>query len=173
MKKEVLEILETRRSIRNYTDQPVEQDLLEAVLRAGTYAPTAMGRQDPFIVAVSDPEATAALRRLGGEVRGTPEKDPYYGAPIILAVFAPDTYLGNQDGCAVTMTLLQAAHAVGLGACWINRAKDIFQTSEGRALQAKWGLPADYVGVCTIALGHIAGEIPAAKPRKAGYILYV
>ena len=138
MKNQVLEALESRRSIRSYTDQPVEAELLEAILRAGTFAPTAMGRQDPIIVAVSDAEATAALRRLGGELRGTPEKDPYYAAPVILAVFAPDTYLGNQDGCAVTMNLLHAANALGLGACWINRAREIFQTEEGRALQAQW-----------------------------------
>ncbi len=173
MKNQVLEALESRRSIRSYTDQPVEAELLEAILRAGTFAPTAMGRQDPIIVAVSDAEATAALRRLGGELRGTPEKDPYYAAPVILAVFAPDTYLGNQDGCAVTMNLLHAANALGLGACWINRAREIFQTEEGRALQAQWGLPADYTGITTVALGHIAAAPAAPKARKEGYIIRI
>lgn len=173
MKKEALEVLETRRSIRSYADQPVEQDLLEAVLRAGTYAPTARNRQDPLIVAVQDPDTCDTLRELNAACWNEKIGDPYYGAPVILIVFAPDTFLGRLDAASVQTNMLNAAHAVGLGACWINRALEMFSTREGRELMVKWGVPVNYIGVCSIALGHIAGAYPKAKPRKEGYVIRV
>ena len=173
MRQEALEVLETRRSIRSYTDQPVEAELLEAVLRAGTFAPTARNRQDPIIVAVQDPDTCDILRKLNAACWNEAVEDPYYGAPVILIVFAPDTFLGHLDAASVQTNMLNAAHAVGLGGCWINRPYEMFHTQEGKDLMAKWGVPANYIGVCSISLGHISGSCPEAKPRKEGYIIRV
>lgn len=173
MKNQVLEALESRRSIRSYTDQPVEAELLEAVLRAGTFAPTARNRQDPIIVAVQDPDTCNVLRKLNAACWNETVKDPYYGAPVILIVFAPDTFVGHLDAASVQTNMLNAAHAVGLGSCWINRPYEMFNTPEGKNLMAKWGIPAGYVGICSISLGHIAGNYPETKPRKDGYIIRV
>ena len=173
MKLEALEVLENRRSIRHYTEQPVAAELLERVLRAGTYAPTAKNLQQPIIVSASDPEICAVLRRLNAEAWGKPEADPYYGAPNIVIVFAPDSFTGRMDAAAVLTNMLNAAYAVGLGSCWINRPLEMFSTEEGRALMAKWGLPADYIGVCSMSLGYPDRKHPTPLPRKEGWILQV
>ena len=173
MKKEALEVLENRRSIRSYTDEAVDPALLDIILRAGTYAPTAKNRMDPVIVAVTDKETTDILRRMNAEAWGQTGKDPYYGAPVILIVFSTDTFTGRLDAAAVMTNMLNAAYAVDLAACWINRPYEMFQAEEGKALMAKWGVPEGCIGVCSMALGHSAVPQPKASPRKEGYILRV
>lgn len=173
MKKEALEVLENRRSIRSYTDEAVAPELLDAVLRAGTYAPTAKNRMDPVIVAVTDKATTDTLRRLNAAAWGKEGTDPYYGAPVILVVFSTDTFTGRLDAAAVLTNMLNAAYAVDLAGCWINRPYEMFQTEEGKALMAKWGVPEGYIGVCSMSLGHSAVPQPKASPRKEGYILRV
>jgi len=119
---ETLNNLKTRRSIRSYQPEQVDKALLEQVLEAGTYAPTGGGRQTPVIVAVQDPDTVKQLSRMNAAVNGA-KTDPFYGAPTVLIVLAErsrGTFL--LDGAAVITTLLNAAHAVGLGSCWINRA---------------------------------------------------
>ena len=157
-----------RRSIRSFKPEQVSDEDLQAVLKAGTYAPTAMGAQAPIIVAVQNPDDVKALNDLTA-VFGA-GKTPYYGAPTILLVFAPQgNAVGELDASAVMTTLLNAAHAVGLGACWINRAQLMFQTNEGRAMLKRWGIEGSWMGVGSIALGYPAGEAPKPKPRKENY----
>ena len=157
-----------RRSIRSFKPEQVSEEDLLAVLKAGTYAPTAMGAQAPIIVAVQNPDDVKALNDLNA-VFGA-GKTPYYGAPTILLVFAPQgNAVGDLDASAVMTTLLNAAYAVGLGACWINRAQLMFQTNEGRAMLKRWGIEGSWMGVGSIALGYPAGEAPQPKPRKENY----
>lgn len=169
---QALENLKTRRSIRRYTDQPVTREELDAVLEAGTYAPTAMGQQRVCIVAVTDKATRDTLSAMNAAAMGA-KNDPFYGAPAVLVVFGDSTWVnGERDGSLVMGNLLNAAHAVGLGSCWINRADDMFATDEGKALKAKWGVPEEYTGVGNCILGHPA-EDPAPRPRKEGYIIRV
>ncbi len=168
---ETLSNLKTRRSIRSYQSRQVERALLDQVLEAGTYAPTAGGRQSPVIVAVQDAETVKQLSRMNAAVNGN-QSDPFYGAPTVLVVLASRaraTYL--LDGAAVITTLLNAAHALGLGSCWVHRAKEEFESEEGKALLKKWGVAGDYEGVGHVALGYAAGEAPEPAPRKADYIV--
>ena len=170
---EILQSLKTRRSIRSYTDQPVTREELDAVLEAGTYAPTAKGMQRVCIVAVTDRAVRDKLSAMNAAVLGT-DNDPFYGAPVVLVVFGDSTWVnGDRDGSLVMGNLMAAAHAIGLGSCWINRADQMFATDEGRALKEKWGVPAEYTGVGNCILGHPAGPAPAPKPRKEGYIIRV
>ena len=172
MNKEMYEGLLTRRSIRSFKLEQVSDEDLAAVLKAGTYAPTAMGAQAPIIIAVQNPEEVAALNALNG-VFG-PGKTPYYGAPTILLVLVPvGNTVGELDGAAVMTTLLNAAHAVGLGGCWINRAQFMFETNEGRAMLKRWGVEGRWKGVGSIALGYPAGPAPEPKPRKENYCYVV
>lgn len=165
-----LEDLKTRRAVRRYTDEPVSREDLDAVLEAGTYAPTAMGEQRACIVAVTNRADRDAISRLNAGVMGR-EDDPFYGAPVVLVVFADGTWpMAVKDGSLIMGNLLNAAHAIGLGSCWIDRAEPVFETEEGRALMRKWGVPEGYVGVGHCILGH-AAETPEPKPRKEGYIL--
>lgn len=165
-----LEVLTTRRAIRSYQDRVPEKELIEKILEAGTYAPTGMGRQSPIIVAVTNKEIRDRLSRLNAGVMGA-DSDPFYGAPVVLVVLADKqcpTYL--YDGSLVMGNLLNAAHAVGLGSCWIHRAKEVFDSPEGKFLLREWGIEGEYEGIGNCIVGYSAQEAPQPKPRKADYV---
>ena len=173
MTNKVLQIIQSRRSIRAYQDREVEPEKLEAVLEAGTYAPTGRGAQCPVIVAVTDKTTRGDLSALNAAVMGT-ASDPYYGAPAIVLVLAdPDRSTFVEDGSCVLNTMMLAAHSVGLASCWIHREREIFDSPEGKALLKKWGLPEKLRGVGSLALGYAAGPSPQAAPRKDGYIVRI
>lgn len=168
-----LENLLTRRSIRQYSPEQIPDEKLDAVLTVGTYAPTAVGRQSPLIVSIQNSADLALLSRLNAEIWGR-SVDPFYGAPTAVAVFAKaDCITGVQDASLVLGNLMNAAHAVGLGSCWINRAKETFELPEGKALLENWGITGDWVGVGYCLLGYAQGEPPAPKPRKPDYIVKI
>ena len=170
---ETLENLKTRRSIRAYQDSVPDMNLLKQVIEAGTYAPTGKGNQSPIIVAVTDKAMRDSLSRLNAAVMGT-SSDPFYGAPAVLVVLADrkyPTYL--YDGSLVMGNLMNAAHAVGLGTCWIHRAKEVFDSEAGKALLKEWGIEGDYEGIGNCIIGYPAQEAPAPKPRKADYVHFV
>ena len=173
MTNDLLDLIKTRRSVRAYKADPVPADLLDAVLEAGTYAPTGGGHQSPVIVAVTSPEARERMRQLNAAVMGK-DTDPYYGAPVIAVVLA-DGERGTfvEDGSCVLENLMLAAHALGLSSCWIHREREIFDGEEGKALLKEWGLPETLRGVGAIALGYAAGPAPEAAPRKEGYVVRV
>ena len=170
---QALENLLTRRSIRAYQDRQVEEALLDQVLEAGMYAPTARGMQSPMIVVERDKPTIALMSRLNAQVMGS-TGDPFFGAPTVLVVLDDKTNPnGVQDASLVMGNLMNAAHALGLGSCWINRARETFQLPEGKALLEKWGVPQRYEGLGNCILGYAAQEAPAPKPRKADYVLRV
>ena len=171
MDNEVLRALRERRSCRNYAPEQIKDDELQAVLEAGTWAPTAMGLQDPWIVAVQNPVLLERISRMNREVWGR-DIDPFYGAPTYVLVFAssPENWKnGVQDASLVLGNMMLAAHAVGLGSCWINREREMFATDEGRALMAELGLPEGLIGVGALALGYPAAPPRDPKPRKENY----
>ena len=170
---EVLESIKSRRSVRSFLPKQVDSALLDAVPEAGTYAPTGSGKQSPVIGAVQDPATVKQLSRMNAAVFGG-TSDPFYGAPTILVVLADKTkrtYL--LDGAAVLTTLLNAAHALGLGSCWIHRAKEEFESAEGKALLQQWGVEGDYEGIGHVALGYAAQATGEPAPRKSDYIVKV
>lgn len=172
--KETLQDLKTRRSCRKYQSKQISDEELDAILEAGTYAPTGMGLQSPVIVVIKDKETIAKLSKLNAAVMNS-NSDPFYGAPTVLIVFADKkvgTYL--EDGALVMGNLLNAAHAVGVGSCYIYRAREVFETKEGKDLLKKWGLSEDYIGIGNCILGYAAdGGVRAAAPRKSNYIVRV
>ncbi len=170
----VLESLKTRRSVRSYLDRPIEQEKLDAILEAATYAPTGMGSQSPVIVLVKDPETIRKISRLNAQVMGR-DADPFYGAPVVAIVFGNKASVPTwfEDAVLVAGNLLNAAHAVGVDSCYIYRAKQTFESKEGLALLKEWGLDENYVGVANCILGYGAAPASAAKPRKENYIKIV
>ena len=168
---ETLRCLEERRSIRKYTGEQVPEKILEQILQAGMYAPTGMGLQSPVMVVVQDADMIRRLSALNAEVMGT-ESDPFYGAPTVIVVLA-DRSRGTcvEDGSLVIGNLLNAAASLGIGSCWIHRAREVFDGKEGREILAGWGLDPDrYIRVGHCILGY-AAEQGEAKPRKAGYVI--
>ena len=168
-----IELLKERRSVRSYEPRQVPEELLDQVLEAGTYAPTGMNRQSPVMVAIQDPEVIRAMEKENAAVMGSADGTPFYGAPTVIVVFADARCrTGFEDACLVMGNLLNAAHALGLGSCWIHRAKEVFETETGKALKAKWGLDENYYGVGNCILGY-AAEAPEARPRKENYSIKV
>lgn len=166
------EDLLTRRSVRKYSDRPVEDEKLDKVLTAGLYAPTGMNNQAPILVAVQDKETRDRLSRMNAAVMGA-SGDPFYGAPCVIVVLSdPERMTWVEDGSLVLGNLMNAAHSLGLGSCWIHRAKECFDTPEGKALLRAWGVPENYRGVGNCILGYAAEE-PEAKPRKSGRIIKI
>ena len=174
MENEVLKAIRERRSVRKYKKEQITAEELNTVLDAGTWAPTGMGKQDPYIVAVQDEAICARLRKMNAEVMGT-TSDPYYGAPTIVLVFASADWGNNvKDGSLVLGTMMLAAHSIGLASCWINREDAMFATEEGKALMKQFGLPDGLVGIGALSLGYPeAGGSHAPKPRKDGYFRIV
>lgn len=166
------EDLLTRRSVRKYADRPVEDEKLDKVLTAGLYAPTGMNNQLPVLVAVRDKATRDELSRMNAAVMGA-SGDPFYGAPCVIVVLSdPERMTWVEDGSLVLGNLMNAAHSLGLGSCWIHRAKECFDTPEGKELLRAWGVPENYRGVGNCILGYAAEE-PEAKPRKSGRIIKI
>ena len=170
---EVMENLLTRRSIRSYQPDMVPMETIEEIVKAGTYAATGMGLQSPIIVAVTDKETRDQLSRMNAAVMGS-SADPFYGAPVVLIVLADKnrgTYL--YDGSLVMGNMMTAAHSLGIGSCWIHRAKETFESPEGKELLKQWGIEGNYEGIGHLILGYAKGEAPAPKLRKENYVYYV
>ena len=170
---EVLKVLKERRSIRAFRPEPLKKEDLDAIVEAGLYAPSAKNLQSTKLVVVRDAAVLARLERLNSRILGTPEGTPFYGAPEAIVVLSDSEYPNwLQDGSLVMGNLMNAAAAIGLGSCWINRAREEFETEEGKALLKKWGIEGDYIGVGHCILGYPAEEPRPAAPRKPDYIVY-
>ena len=129
-----------------------------------------MGKQSPIIIAVTDPEVRNTLSRLNAGVMGA-DMDPFYGAPELLVVLANKdigTYL--YDGSLVMGNLMNAAADLGVASCWIHRAKEEFETEEGKAILKKLGIEGNYEGIGNLILGYAAKSAGNAAPRKEGYV---
>ena len=173
MENEVLKALQERRSVRKYQAREVPAELLEEVLKAGAYAPSGMGRQPAIALAVTQKETRDRLSRLNAAVMGA-DIDPFYGAPAVIVVLADrssPTYL--YDGSLAIGNMLNAAHALGLGSCWIHRAKEVMASEEGQALLKELGVEGDYEGIGNVILGYPEGELPEARPRKETFAYFV
>ena len=170
---EVLNCLETRRSVRKYLPKQIADAELNAILEAGIYAPTAMGRQSPKIVVLQKPEDVAELERMNAAVLGNPDGHPFYGAPVVCVVLTdPEVSTCVEDGALVIGNLMLAAHSLGVASCWIHRAREVFASAEGKALLQQWGVEGEWIGIGHCILGYAANEAPAPKPRKNDYVIY-
>ena len=167
---ETLTVLKSRRSCRAYLPGLIEEEKLNAIIEAGTYAATGMGKQSPIMIAVTDKKTRDQLSKMNAAVMGA-GNDPFYGAPVVIVVLADrsvPTYL--YDGSLVMGNLMNAAHSLGVASCWIHRAKEEFDSAEGKAILKELGIQGDYEGIGHCILGYAAQESKAAAPRKENYI---
>ncbi|MDR2792902.1 MAG: diguanylate cyclase [Treponema sp.] len=133
-----------------------------------------MGQQSAVMVAVQDNALIAELEKLNAAVIGDPNARPFYGAPTVVNVLADKTKCTPvENGSLVIGNLLNAAHAAGLGSVYIYRAKEVFESPEGKELLKTWGLNDNYIGVGHVLLGYAADNPPNAAPRKEGYIIKI
>ena len=172
---ETLKVLETRRSCRNFKPDMISEEELQEIVKAGTYAPTGMGKQSPLIIAVTNKELRDRLaeenRKIGGWNEGF---DPFYGAPVILIVLADRTCRTHvYDGSLVMGNLMNAAESLGVASIWIHRAKEEFDSEFGRKILTDLGIEGDYEGIGHCALGYAAEEPKDAAARKENYVYYI
>lgn len=170
---EVMKNLLTRRSIKKYKPDMVPKEVLDQIIEAGTYAANGRGMQAPIIVAVTNKEVRDSFSRLNAGIMGA-KIDPFYGAPVVLIVLADKkvpTYI--YDGSLVIGNMMQAAHALGVSSCWIHRAKEEFESPEGKELLKSLGIEGDYEGIGHCILGYADCEEPAPAPRKENYVYYI
>ena len=171
---ETLKVLETRRSCRNFDpDKMISEEDLNAIIKAGTYAPTGMGKQSPIIIAVTNKEMRDKISKENAKIIGT-DSDPFYAAPVILIVLAnKESRTYQYDGSLVMGNLLNAAESLGLGGIWIHRAKEEFESDFGKKILADLGIEGDYEGIGHCALGYAAEPAKAPAPRKDNYVYYI
>lgn len=171
---ETLKVLETRRSCRNFDSaKMVSEADLEAVIKAGTYAATGMGKQSPIIIAVTNKELRDEISKENAKIMGV-DIDPFYGAPVILIVLAnTDVVTYKYDGSLVMGNLMNAAESLGLASIWIHRAKEEFESEFGKKILADLGIEGNYEGIGHCAIGYAAAPANAPAPRKDNYVYYV
>ena len=162
----------TRRSIRKYKPNMLPREVIDKITEAGTYAPTGKNQQSPIILAVTNKALRDRMSELNRKVLGI-DSDPFYGAPVVLVVLAERSNPNHvYDGALVMENLMLAAHAMGVGSCWINRAREVFDSDEGKAILAQLGIEGDYEGIGNCVLGYADCELPAPAPRKANWVYY-
>lgn len=169
---DMIEVLCTRTSIKAFDkDRMVEQDKLDQIIKAGTYAPSGMNKQSAIIIAITNKEMRDRVSKMNAAVMGA-TKDPFYDAPVVLVVLGNKdvgTYL--YDGSLVMGNLLNAAHALGVGSCWIHRAKEVFESEEGKEILHSLGIEGNYEGIGNCILGYPKENVNSKpKPRKEHYV---
>ena len=166
---EVIKNIVERRSVKKYKNIPVEENLIDEIVMAGTYAPSGMNRQSPIILAITNQEVRDNIASINAKIMGT-DIDPFYGAPVVLVVLADKNCPTHvYDGSLVMGNMMLAAHSLGLGSCWIHRAKETFETEEGREILKNLGIEGEYEGIANCILGY-PDEVKEASPRKENYI---
>jgi nitroreductase len=164
----------TRRSVKKYKSDEVPQELIEKIVEAGTFAPTGRNAQAPIILAITNRQVRDELSKINAEIMGAPEgTDPFYNAPVVLVVLADKARNTRvYDGSLVMGNMMLATHALGLGGCWIHRAKETFEREEGKALLKSLGIEGEYEGIGNCVIGY-PDHVPETKPRKENWVYYV
>lgn len=171
---EILKALQERRSCRSYKPDMIPAEIINQICESGTFAPTGMNRQSPIIIAVTNKELRDRLSVMNAKIMGKEDFDPFYGAPVVLVVLANKEFPTHvYDGSLVMENLMLSAHALGIGSCWIHRAKEEFESEEGKQILADLGITGDYEGIGHCVIGYPVNENPPAPPRKENYIYHV
>ena len=168
---ETINNIKNRRSIKKYKSDMIPEEVLDRILEAGTYAPSGMNKQSSIIVAITDKDIRNKLSKVNARAMGKEDIDPFYGAPVVLVVLADKnipTYL--YDGSLVMSNLMLAAHSLNIGSCWIHRAKEVFETEEGKEILKSLGIEGEYEGIGNCILGYSDCEVLEVSPRKENYI---
>ncbi|MBE6888277.1 MAG: diguanylate cyclase [Ruminococcaceae bacterium] len=167
---EVLKAIKDRRSTKSFKSDMVPMEVIDQICEAGKWAASGKGAQAGMIIAVTDKETRDKLSRLNAAVMGA-DTDPFYGAPVVLVVLADKsvpTYV--YDGSLVMGNLMLAAHSLDVGSCWIHRAKQVFDSEEGKAILASLGVEGEWEGIGNCVIGYPAGEPKEPKPRKENWV---
>jgi nitroreductase len=170
---ETIKTLLERRSIRKFKLEQIKEGELNAILEAGMYAPSGANQQSALFVVIQDKQTLKKLSAMNASVLGK-DIDPYYNAPTLILVFADRSKVTPVEDASLALgNMFNAAASLGIGSCWVHRAKQMFETEEGKDLMKKWGVTGDHIGVGSCILGYPDGEHPKAAPRKDNFVIRV
>ena len=162
---ETIKTLTTRRSIRSFSDKPIAKSDIEKILQAGVYAPTGRNTRDTLFLVVTNKELRDRLSKLNAAVMGS-EGDPFYSAGTVIVVFADRTRTTTvEDGSCAMANLMNAAFSLGIDSCWIHRAREVFESEEGREIARSFWIPDEYIGIGNCILGYRDCALPEPLPR--------
>lgn len=170
---EILKCIEERRSVKAYTTEMPKKEDIDAVIKAGLEAASGRNRQCAIIVAITDKATRDRLSRANADILGM-NSDPFYSAPAVLVVLAKkEIHTAVYDGSLCLGNMMLAAHSLGLGSCWVHRAKEVFEQAEWKEWLASIGVEGEYEGIGNLILGYPKGDFPAPKERNPGRVFYV
>lgn len=171
----LLEKIETRRSIRKFKNTMIPRDVIDQIIKAGTYAATGRNHQGCKIICVTNPELRNQLSEVNRQIGGWQEGfDPFYGAPVVLIVLADKNWPTHvYDGSLVMGNLMLAAHELGIGSCWIHRAKEEFEMEIGQQILRDLNIEGEWEGIGHCVLGYPDGDYPATPERKEDWVHYI
>lgn len=166
--RELMDLMKDRHSCRAYLDKPVEEKKIEKIIEAGILSPTGMNRQNTIFLAIKDERTIRELSRINASFTGNPNGDPFYGAKEVIVVLASkQTTTRVYDGSIALGYMMLEATALGLGCCWIHRAKESFSTEEGKAILAKAGIAGDYEGIGNLIVGYEDKSQSSCHPKSS------
>lgn len=170
---QTLETIYGRRTVRSYGPEQIPEEILDELLRAGRYAPSAMGLQGRCFTVVQDRELmndiVSATLKNGGKF--APGHIPFYNAPTVIVLSVPrEAKYNREDAACSIMNILNAACSLGLGTCYI------CSTNPGLndpGVMGRLRLPEHCVPVGCLCVGYPQGEIPEPKERRTGDVSYI
>lgn len=171
--KSCLETIFKRRSTKKYTDRMPTREDLDKIVEAGLWAASGRNLQAPIIIAVTNKEIRDRLSADNAAIMGA-KSDPFYNAPCVMVVLGEKiahTYV--YDGSLSLGNMMLAAEELGLGSCWIHRAKEVMALPHWQEWIRSLGLEGEYEGIGNLVVGYPDGDFSAAKPRREGRILWV
>ena len=172
---EVIKAIKERRSIRKYKPDMIPDEIIDQIIDAGLYAASGRGIQAPIIIAVTNKELRDKLSEVNCKIGGWQEGfDPFFGAPVVLIVLAnkcAHTYV--YDGSLTMGNMMLAAHSLGIGSCWVHRAKEEFEMPEYQELLKTLGFNEEYEGIGHCVLGYPDTAVSEAVERKENRVCYV
>lgn len=191
---ETMQTILHRRAIRRFDERQIDEELLQQILQAGLYAPSAGGKQGVIFAVCQDKEVNERLGKIKransnphmatannyvSKEQPSIADDPklinaFYDAPTVITMFAPKNFLFSVDDCAVAAeNMMLAADSLGIGSCYIGQGWTAFADSYGQEVLRKWEIRSDYYAVMQLLLGYPKADDkhPAAKTRKNDRIL--
>lgn len=167
-----LELLKQRRSVKKYLPKMVDEESIKKIVEAGIYSPSGKNRQAVKFLVVTNKEMVSKLSKLNASILGV-DIDPFYGAPVVVVVLADrevSTYI--EDGSIALSNMMNEAYSIGVDSCWIHRAKEMFETKEGREILRTAGIEDNYQGIGNCILGYRAIEFKT-KERVQNRVYFI
>ncbi len=164
---EVIKNIKSRRSVRKFADKKIDDNILNEIITAGLYAPSAMNTQQWQLTVVKNKKMLEKLQKAIAAALDRPDYHRFYNAPVFIIVTVPEDYRhGAVDTACVLQNIFLAAHSLGVGSVWINQLRDCCNNAEVRAVMTEAGIPENHVCFGCAAIGYADCELPSARDNK-------